>query len=749
MSNLLDKVANFIIHKHKAIEKFFFIFVVLNLIFWPFVGVNYDLSSYLPSNAVTKQGLDLMEQEFGYPGTARIMIKDVSIYEAKHMKDRINALDGVDMVMWADTTSDIYQAQSYLQNSDLEDYYKDGCAVMDVTFTSGDSDPETRDTLDQIYEIIGDKGHYSGSAVSNKFRQESITKEIAIAMVISIVIIFLILTLATTSWFEPVLFISIMLIAIVLNMGSNLIFGTISFFTFSTAAILQLAVSMDYSIFLLHTFTAYKESGMPIEQALAQAVKDASKSILASGATTIVGFLSIALMEFTIGRDVGFVLTKGIIISLLCVLVLMPALILRFYDKIEKYRHRAFIPPFNKVAKGIYKIRYGVLIFALLMAVPSYVGQDMNHFLYGDDAIGSSEGTLYYEDTQLINEKFGESNLLLAIIPNTSSIKEKLLTEELEEMSFVNYATSLSGTLPQGVPESFLPNSLTKQLRTKNYARILISMKTDQESDYAFQCSNAVDQAISKYYPENSYSVGMTPTTIDIKNILREDYSRVSIISMLGVALVVLFTFHSALTPLIVILPIEVAIYLNMTIPYLLGDDMLFIGYIIVSCLQLGATIDYSILLTNHYMDARMQMNPQDAAITAISKSFLSILTSGSILTVVGYLLYFTSTIQAISQVGRLVGRGTLLSMLLVLTVLPGLLSALDKVIMKEQSKFEALREKLRPKKGRDLSKLSLAKKETCSDVDSLTWTENSPSPVTDSITEEYTKEENNHETEK
>ena len=687
-SDIFNQVIRFIVYHGKIIEKIFLVTTILCAVCFPFVGVNYDLSKYLPDFAPTKQALDVMEQEFGYPGMARIMVKDVTLPEARTIRQRISRVDGVDLVVGPDLAANVYSTDAFIKNSLTDRFYKDGNAVYQIIFEDGDSDASTHKAINEIYGIVGkDRGCFAGSAVSSKERQESITREIAMAIGMAVVIIWLILTLTTTSWFEPFLFILVMAVAIVLNMGSNIMFGRISFFTFSTAAILQLAVSMDYSIFLLHTYTAIKQSGVDSRPAMEAAIEKSCSSILASGATTIVGFLVIALMKFTIGRDVGFVLTKGIVCSLVTVLFLMPTLILRFDKKIEKTAHRSFLPPLDGLGKLMYRIRIPVLAAAAFCAVPCYFGQSMNYFYYGDDALGSGPGTRVYEDSRAIEDVFGKSNVIIAMVPNGNVIKERRLTEELEDQEFIDYALSMAGTLPQGIPESFLPETVTKQLRTGSYARILISMENREESSYSFQCSEKLTEIVKKYYPEDSYVIGMTPTTMDIRDILTDDYNRVSIISLAGVALVVMLTFHSVMVPVLVIIPIEVAIYLNMTIPYIIGDSMVYIGYIIVSCLQLGATIDYSILMTNNYMEFRETMGSRDAAVTAIAKSAISILTSGGILTVVGYLLYFTSSIQAISQVGRLVGRGALLSMILVLSLLPALLAAFDKPIRRQQQR--------------------------------------------------------------
>lgn len=690
--NLIDLIIN----SRNIIEKVFAVAVICSVVATCFVSVNYDLSKYLPDTAPSKQGLNIMEEEFGYPGTARVMVGEVSLYEAKMYKDRISNVDGVNMVTWADTATDVYQSQLFIDYDNIEDYYKDGYAVMDIIFDDGDSDPSTRQAIDEIEKITGDKGYLMGAAVQDKSLDETLTREIAIAMAMGVVMIAVILCLTTTSWFEPFLFLFIMGVAIIINMGTNLIIGEVSFMTFSVASILQLAIAMDYSVFLLHSFTREREAGLEPVQAVANALRSSVTSILSSGATTIVGFLVLMLMQFKIGFDLGFVLAKGIVISLLTVLLLMPALLLRWGDKIEKTEHRSFMPSFHGLGKFVFKIRYGVLAVIAILVIPAFTAQNMNAFSYGNSALGSSPGTKVYEDEQAINARFGRSNLVLALIPNTNNVTERELTHTLEDLNYTKSVTSLSGALPEGIPESFLPESLTGQLHTEDYSRMLIYIRTKDESDLAFQCADEIRSIVQSYYPEDSYIVGMTPSTQDIKSIITTDYSYVNILSLLGVAIVILFTFHSAIIPIVVMIPIEVAIFFNMALPYFTGDTMIYMGYIIVSCLQLGATVDYSILMSNNYLDARTDMDKKEAAIQAISQSALSILTSGSILTIVGYGLYFISTVSAIADMGHLVGRGALLSLLLVLFLLPVLLVMSDKIIfnqMRRRKHAEKLRQ--------------------------------------------------------
>ena len=680
----------FIIERSRAIEIVFVIAVLLSMLAAPFVNINYDLTRYLPDTVQSKAGLDLMEEKFGYPGTGRVMIEDVTLYEAKQYKDKLEKVDGVDQIMWLDTGTDVFSSDAFINFNSIDDYYKDGSAVMDIVFEKGDTSRKTSRAIDAMQEITGEKGHYVGMAVQNKSLAENVTKEMKLILTLGVLMIFIILCLTTNSWFEPVLYLIVMGVAILINKGTNIFLGEISFLTNSVSAVLQLAVSMDYSIFLIHAFTREKNKGLDQMTALTNAINEALNSIFASSLTPIVGFIVLAFMKFNIGFDMGIVLAKGIIFSLLTVVFFMPAMILRLTPMIEKTGHRSFMPGFDKLSRGIYRIRYGVLIFVAIFVIPAYTAQNMNRFLFGNDAVGASEGTKVYDDEQLINAKFGRSNMMMALVPNTSLIDEKAFTDEVEALAYTKSVTSMAGSLPDGVPEEFLPKSITEQLHKNDYSRILIYVRSKGESKLAYQCSDEIQALMKKYYPENSYLVGTTPSTQDIETTITKDYSRVNVLSLLGIFFVVMFSFKSVAIPVIIMIPIEVAIFINMAVPYIKGDTMIFMGYIIVSCIQLGATVDYAILTTNNYLECRKQAEKREAAIQALNMSIPAILTSGSILTIVGYILYNISSVAAIGDLGHLIGRGAWMSMLLVCTLLPAFLVLFDNILM--DNEFERIR---------------------------------------------------------
>lgn len=676
-----------IINHRKLIEKIFTVLVLLSLICAPMVGINYDLTKYLPDSSPSAQALDIMEDEFTYPGMGRVMLKDVTLYEAKNIKDRIADVDGVDMVMWADLTTNIYGSSEFIDYDDIDDYYHEDnqTAYMDIVFKDKDSSTQTHKAVRQIEQIVGEHGLVAGSATSDTNLGPTINKEVARVMVLAVIIIYIILTITTTSWFEPVMFLSILGIAIVINMGTNIFLGEISFLSNAVGAVLQLACSMDYSIFLLHAFTQERAQGIEPEQAMANAWRSAFSSVFASGMTTIVGFAAMCLMNFGIGPDMGIVLAKGIAISLATVLLLMPALILRFQDIVAKTKHRPFIPTQSRgIGNFAFRIRRPLFIAVLLIIIPCYVAQGMANFSYGNEAVANSPGTPVYEAEQQMNAEFGKSNMMIALVPLDSNLTEKQMTDEIDDLPYVKYALSLSSVLPEGIPEDFLPENITSIMHSEHWARVIINVRSSGESEDAFHFADSIRAIVNRYYPgETTYLVGVTPSTQDIKSIIVPDYNRVNIVSLLGVALVVALTYKALILPLVVLIPIECAIFINTALPYIYGQRTMYLGFIIVGCIQLGATVDYSILMTGNYLDARTQGDKKEAVIRAVSTSAESVMTSGMIVMTVAYGLYFMTSVEAISSLGRLIGRGAFISVIMVLFFLPMCLMIFDRFIVK------------------------------------------------------------------
>ena len=691
-------LADFIVDHNKKIRNIIMVLVVVFACCYPFVAVNYDLTKYLPDSVESKSAINKMRDIFGYPGTGRLMLKDVSIYEAKQYKNQIEKVDGVDQVVWCDMTTQIYGSSEFIDYDKIDDYYKNGNAVMDITFKEGDTSKRTHKAIDEIESIIGDRGYLVGMSPTNKFTEESVKSALAEIMVIVVVLLFLILLFTTTSWFEPVLFLTVIGCAIAINKGTNIFLGEISYITNNICDILQLATSMDYSVFLLHAYEREREKGLDKESALKLGLMSTITTILASSLTTFFGFIVLVFMRFSIGWDMGIVMSKGIICSLLMVIFLMPSLILSWSDKIEKMKHKSFFPDFHKFSVLVNRVSPFILLASLTVAGPIYFAQSMNNFMYGPDATGAGPGTSMYEHSQEIDREFGRSNLIVAIFPDTDRIKEKALCDELDELDYVKKVMGMGAYLPEGTPESFLPKSVTELFHKEGYARLLIYIKTRPESPTAFKCSDEISGIIKKYYPEEAYITGNTPTTKDMENVLVPDYNLVNALAMISIFLVVAISFKSVVLPFVAMVPIMMAIYLNMSFPYFAGDELIFIAYAVVSCVQLGSTIDYAISSTENYIQCRQKgMERKEASVRMTEISFPSILTSGLILVVCGYAISIISDIPAIGQVGHLVGRGAIFSVIFVTSLMPFLFRLSDRLITGTfKSRHERRKEKIR-----------------------------------------------------
>ncbi len=675
-------VADFIVDHNKGIRNVVLVLIVLNLILFPFVEVNYDLTSYLPDSVPSKIAIDKMEDTFGYPGTGRLMLKDVTIYEAKQYKTEIEKIDGVDQVLWCDTLNPIYVSSTFIRYDDIDDYYKDGNAVMDITFVEGDTSKRTHRAIADIEKLCGEKGDLVGMSPTNKFTEEHVKAQMTMIMGIVVLLVFLILLATTTSYFEPVLFLSVIGAAIAINKGSNIILGKISFVTNNISDVLQLATSMDYSVFLLHAYERERDNGLDKIPALKKGLSNTLNTVLSSSMTTFFGFAVLVLMKFKMGFDLGIVLSKGILCSLAMVILLMPSLLLSWSDRIDRTRHKPFLPKFEKTAVVLNRISPVLLIVSLLSAGMIYAAQGMNSFMYGSDATGAGLGTAIYEETEEVNQTFGRSNLLVAIFPQGSLNTEEALVEELKDKEYVKKVMGYTEYVPKGIPEKMLPSSITEQFHKDGYARLLIYIKTKPESPTAYKCTDEVTDIIRRYYPDEAYVTGNTPTTRDMEEILIPDYKLTNSLAMLCIYTVVALAFKSLLMPLVAMIPIMMAIYLNMAFPYFSGSTLIFIAYAVVSCIQLGSTIDYAILSTDTYLQLRKSgSSKKEAAEQMTQNSLPSILTSGLILVICGYAIYFISSIPAISEVGHLVGRGAIFSVIFVCGLMPVLLKLIDRFI--------------------------------------------------------------------
>lgn len=643
-----------------------------------FVSVDYDMNHYLPEDSASTVALDKMEETFdgGIPN-ARVMVRDVTIPEALVYKEQLSEIEGVTDVTWLDDAISIKEPLELADPDTIETYYKDNAALFSVTISEGD----VINAVNAIRDLIGDDNAMTGSAVSTAIATQSTVSEISKIAAFAVLFVILVLALTTTSWMEPVLVMVGLGVAIIINSGTNLVFGTISFVTNAAGNILQLAVSLDYSVFLMHRFAECRQHHDNPRDAMVEALTMSTSSILSSGLTTVIGFLALCLMHFQIGPDLGRALAKGIAISLITVFVFMPSLILTTYKLVDRTEHRSFLPSFHGFGKLVHKIMMPLVIVFFLLIVPSYLASNSNSFYYGASKI-FGPGTQLGADTEEIEDIFGKSDTYVLMVPRDDKATQKVLSDQLHDLPEVTSIISYVDTVGAEIPESYLDASVLEKLCAGDYTRLVLSVNVPYEGDETFDLVERIRNIAENNYPGEWYLAGQGVSTYDLMDTITADMVKVNLVAIGAVFVVLLLTMRSVVLPIILVLSIETAIWLNLSIPYFTDSTIFYIAYLIISSIQLGATVDYAILLTDRYCEFRQTYSKKDAIIQTISAVTASILTSGSVMTVVGFLLGIISTHGLLSQLGYFLGKGTLCSLVIVLFVLPGLLYLFDKTFI-------------------------------------------------------------------
>ncbi len=670
-----------IVNHQKAIIAIYLILFVLCAFCKQFVSVNYDMNDYLPPNSASTQALDVMEQEYdgGIPN-ARVMVSNVTVPQALEYKEKLLAIDGVSDVTWLDDVVSTTVPLETLNEDTVETYYKNNTALFSVTI----EEDKRIDAVNAIRDIIGDDNAMSGSAVTTAVATTSTVNEITTIAVIGVAFVLFVLLLTTTSFAEPILVLTGLGIAIVINAGSNLMFGEISFVTNSAGNILQLAVSLDYSVFLLHRFSECRKIYDDPKEAMVQALTMSTTSILSSGLTTVIGFLALCLMQFQIGPNLGLALAKGVALSLITVFTFMPALILRTYKLIDKSRHRSFMPSFKGFGRFVSRIMMPMVIVFVILIVPSYLASNANHFYYGASHIFNNS-TQLGADTERIEDTFGKQDTYVLMIPKESTATQMELSQALHEIPQVKNIVSYVDTVGETIPEQYLDTGTLSKLNSENYTRMVLTLDTDYEGEETFSLVETIRNTAEQYYPSEWYLAGEGVSTYDLMNTVTADMFSVNLIAIGAVFLVLLVTMKSIILPIILVLSIESAIWINLSIPYFTDQSIFYIAYLIISSIQLGATVDYAILFTDRYKEMRETYTRKEAIVQTISAVAVSVLTSASVLTVVGFLLGIFSTHGLLSQLGYFLGKGTLCSLAIVLFVLPGLLYLFDSLFIKSK----------------------------------------------------------------
>ena len=641
----------------------------------PLVAVNYDMNDYLPEDAASTKALDLMDEEFdgGIPN-ARVMVRNVTIPEALQYKEQIANVDGVTDVTWLDDSVDVTLPLSSIDTDVLKNYYVDNTALFSVTIAE-----ESRLTaIDDIRSIVGDDNAISGSAASTAAATKNTVAEIQKISVIAVLFVLLVLVLTTTSFAEPIFVLFSLGVAILINAGSNLIFGEISFVTNAAGNILQLAVSLDYSVFLIQRFTECRQTTTNVEEAMVDALCKSTTSILSSGLTTVIGFLALIFMRFRIGSDLGMALAKGVAISLITVFFFTPSLVILFYPLLDKTKHRPFVPSMQRFGRLIQKVTIPFVVVFLVIIAPVYLASKANSYYYGSSHI-FNETTQLGRDTDAINETFGQNDTYVVLVPRGDTATEVKLSDALHELDHVTDIISYVDTVGAQIPTEYLDASTLSKLESDNYSRMVLQVDVPYEGDETFSLINQIRDVLQDYYPDSWYLAGEGVSTCDLMETVTADMTKVNFIAIAAVFVILLLMMHSVLLPVILVISIESAIWINLSCPYFSGNTIFYIAYLIISSIQLGATVDYAILMTERYKENRQTLSAKESIGRTVSNVTVSVLTSGSALAVVGLLLGYISSNQLLAQLGIFIGRGAIFSLIIVLFVLPGFLYLSDR----------------------------------------------------------------------
>lgn len=679
----MRKFYEWVVDHSKQVVVIFTILFVVCAVCKGMISVDYDMNDYLPEDSASTKALNLMDEEFdgGVPN-ARVMVKNVTVPQALSYKEKIEAVDGVTEVTWLDDAVSVDVPLETMDKDTVETYYVDKNALFSVTI---DEDKRVSAVKD-IRKIIGDDNAMTGSAVSTATATESTTSQISKITVIAVIFVILVLLLTTDAWFEPVIVMIGLAVAIIINAGSNILFGKISFVTNAAGTILQLAVSLDYSVFLIHRFTECREKNDNPKEAMVDALTMSTSSILSSGLTTVIGFLALCLMRFLIGPDLGMALAKGIAISLITVFTFMPCLILMTYKWLDRSKHKALLPSFRGFGKIVCKVMFPVLAIFALTIVPSYLASNSNSFYYGSSKI-FNEKTKTGADTAEIENIFGKSDTYVLMVPKEDKATQKKLSDELHDISQVKIIISYVDTVGVEIPESYLDEETYSKLCSDKYTRMVISVDAEYEGSETFNLVKKVRDTAEKYFPDKWYLAGEGVSTYDLMDTITSDMTKVNLVAIGAVFGVLLFSLRSVVLPVLLVLGIETAIWINLSIPYFADQPIFYIAYLIISSVQLGATVDYAILFTERYKEFRQEYGKKESVINTVSAVTVSILTSGSVMTVVGFLLGIVSTHGLLSQLGYFLGKGTLCSLVIVFFALPGMLYLFDKTFIKLKRK--------------------------------------------------------------
>ena len=677
------------IAKHKVL----IVIISMLLLIPSFLGmaatrVNYDILSYLPDSLETVEGQDIMVDEFGMGAFSMVVVEDMELKDVAKLKEKFQDVEHVKDVLWYDSVADLSIPVSMIPAKFKDGFFNGDATMMIALFDDTTSSDAAMEAVTDMRKIANEQCFISGmSGVVTDIKNIAL-QEMPIYVVIAACLSLLVLLLAMDSLVIPVLFLLSVGLAVVYNLGSNIFLGEVCYITKSLTAVLQLGVTMDYSIFLLNSFEAYKKKYDAKDRAMAHAIADTFKSVAGSSVTTIAGFLALCVMTFALGRDMGIVMAKGVVIGVICCVTVLPAMILVFDGVIEKTKHKPLIRSMDKPSVFITKHYKVWLLIFLILLYPAVYGNNHTQIYYNIDK--SLPATL---DSNVSNEKLKEdfdmSTVHMVLLKNGLDSKEKTqMLDQIDKVDGVKWSLGMNSLIGPTFPESMIPSNIKEMLQSDNYEVQFICSEYSSATDECNAQLDEIQKIVKKYSPE-SMVIGEAPLMKDLQDTTDVDLQRVNILSMAAIFVIILFVFKSISLPFILLAVIEFAIFVNMAIPYYQGVTLPFVASIVIGAIQLGATVDYAILMTSNYQKQRHLGKTKKEAISIAHKfSMKSIIVSGCSFFAATFGVALYSKVDMIGAICTLLARGAVISTIVVLLVLPAMFMVFDPIIVHTSKGF-------------------------------------------------------------
>lgn len=672
--------------RHKAVVLIIaFLLLIPATIGYVSTRINYDLLSYLPNSLETVSGQDTMVDEFGMGAFSMVVVEDMEKKDIVALKEKLKKVNHVEDVIWYDDAMDITVPTEMLPDKLREGLFNGNATMMIALFDNTTSADSTMDAITEMRGIVKKQAFISGmSGVVTDIKNLAMA-EMPIYVVVAAVLSLLILLLTMDSLVTPVIFLLGIGMAIVYNMGTNMVFGEISYITQALTAILQLGVTMDYSIFLLESYEANKvRYDGDKNRAMAHAISNTFTSVTSSSVTTIAGFAALCFMTFKLGMDLGLVMAKGVIIGVIVCLTVLPALILCFDKAIDKTTHKNLIPNLDGLSKKIVKGWPVVLVLFLVLLGPAMYGNS-NYEIYYDIAGALPQSLDSAVANKKLEEKFNMNSTHIVLMKNGMASKEKSeMLKKIEDVKGVKWALGIDSFKGVSVPSSMIPKKLESKLKSDNYEIAFVCSDYKAATDEVNSQIADINKIVKKY-SKDSMVIGEAPLTKDLQDVTDIDLVNVNYVSVAAIFLIILITFKSILIPVILVMVIEFAIFLNMSVPFYTHESLPFVASIVIGTIQLGATVDYAILMTSRYHKERVvrRKSKKEAIDIAHKTSIKSIMISGMCLFASTFGVTMSSSIDMIKSICTLLSRGAVISTIVVILVLPAMLTVFDKWICK------------------------------------------------------------------